>query len=89
VELATVARLTAPFISLCNCRVESKTGRIGRVKHLKTTLAILAAVSVSLVIAEDFKTINGKEYKNATVSRVEPDGIVFKEQIRDHQSLFH
>ena len=28
--------------------------------------------------AEDFKSINGKEYKNATVTRVEPDGIVVK-----------
>jgi hypothetical protein len=26
----------------------------------------------------DFKTISGKEYKNATVSRVEPDGIVVR-----------
>src|SRR5207244_1275393 len=26
----------------------------------------------------DFKTINGKEYKNATVSRVEPDGLVLR-----------
>jgi hypothetical protein len=47
-----------------------------RVKHLKATLAILAALSASLALAEDFKTTNGKEYKNATVNRVEPDGIV-------------
>jgi hypothetical protein len=32
----------------------------------------------AIVFAEDFKTVNGKEYKNATVSRVEPDGIVLK-----------
>ena len=25
-------------------------------------------------VADDLKTINGKEYKNVTVSRVEPDG---------------
>jgi hypothetical protein len=30
----------------------------------------------SLALADDFKTIDGKEYKNATVSRVEPDGLV-------------
>jgi len=30
----------------------------------------------SVVLADDFKTIKGKEYKNAKVSRVEPDGIV-------------
>jgi hypothetical protein len=58
--------------------VESKRGRIRHVKHLKTTLAIFAAASVSLVLAEDFKTVDGKEYKNATVSHVEPDGIVLK-----------
>jgi hypothetical protein len=42
------------------------------VKHWKTALAILAALSASLGLAEDFKTINGKEYKDAEVSRVEP-----------------
>jgi hypothetical protein len=30
----------------------------------------------SVIRADDFKTIDGKEYKNVTVSRVEPDGIV-------------
>ena len=28
--------------------------------------------------SDDFKTTNGKEYKNATVTRVEADGIVVK-----------
>jgi chromosome segregation ATPase len=28
--------------------------------------------------AEDFKTLNGKEYKDAAVTRIEPDGIVVK-----------
>jgi hypothetical protein len=44
----------------------------------KTTIAILAALAVSLALADDFKTTNGKEYKNATVSRVEPDEIVIR-----------
>jgi hypothetical protein len=44
----------------------------------KATLAILAALATSLALADDFKTTNGKEYKNVTVSRVEPDGIVIK-----------
>jgi hypothetical protein len=43
-----------------------------------TIVAILAALSLSLALADDFKTINGKEYKNATVRHVEPDGIVIK-----------
>jgi putative nucleic acid binding protein len=42
----------------------------------KATLAIIAALSVSIALADDFQTIDGKEYKNAKVSRVEPDGIV-------------
>ena len=42
------------------------------------TLAILATLSASFAFAEDFKTINGKEYKDATLSRVEPDGIVLR-----------
>jgi len=48
------------------------------VNHWQTTLAILAMVSASIVVAEDFKTITGREYKNVTVRRVEPDGIVLK-----------
>jgi len=42
----------------------------------KATLAILAALCASIALADDFKTIDGKEYINVTVSRVEPDGIV-------------
>ena len=41
-------------------------------------LVILAALSTSLALADDFKTVAGKEYKNATVTHVEPDGIVVK-----------
>ena len=31
-----------------------------------------------MALAEDFKTVTGKEYKGATVTRVEGDGIVLK-----------
>jgi hypothetical protein len=48
------------------------------VKCWSATLAILAVLSVSLAVAEDFKTINGKIYKDATISRVESDGIVVR-----------
>src|SRR5437867_9104312 len=41
-------------------------------------LAFLIACFASIAVAEDFKAIDGKEYKNVTVSRVEPDGIVLK-----------
>jgi hypothetical protein len=46
------------------------------VKYWQTAVATLAVLSASLARADDFKTIGGKEYKNAKVSRVEPDGIV-------------
>jgi hypothetical protein len=70
------------------------------VERWQTTLAILAALSASLALAEDFKTINGKEYKDATISRVEADGIVlrsksgiskvyFTELPKDVQERFH
>ena len=55
---------------------------------------------MSIALAEDFKTINGKEYKDATITRVEGDGIVlrtktgiskvyFVELPRDVQEKFH
>ena len=39
-------------------------------------LTFLIVCFASVVLAEDFKAIDGKEYKNVRVSRVEPDGIV-------------
>jgi len=50
------------------------------VKDWVTTLAILPLLSASLALAEDFKTIKGKEYKDATIIRVEADGIVLRTQ---------
>ena len=44
------------------------------------TLNVLISVFLlpAIVFADDFKTIDGKEYKNATVSRVEADGLMLK-----------
>ena len=47
-----------------------------RVKYCGTL--ILAVLFASLALSEDFKTTNGKIYKDATVSRVEADGIELK-----------
>lgn len=41
-----------------------------------TTVCGLSAFCISVALAEDIKTTDGKEYKNANVSRAEPDGIV-------------
>jgi hypothetical protein len=40
--------------------------------------AFLILSFASAAFSEDFKTVNGKEYNDATISRVEPDGIVIK-----------
>src|SRR5438093_3133080 len=39
-------------------------------------LTLLALCFASVALADDFKAIDGKEYKNVKVTRVEPDGIV-------------
>ena len=88
------------IVSLCRCRVESKRGRIRCVKYSQIPLAILASLSASLALAEDFKTVSGKIYKDATISHVEADGIVlrtktgiskvyFAELPKDVQERFH
>ena len=63
-------------------------------------LTFLILSFISAAFADDFKTLNGKEYKDATVTRVEPDGIVvktksgvtkvyFAELPKDVQERFH
>jgi len=45
--------------------------------NIKVVTVLIFSV-VGAALAEDLKTINGKEFKDATVTRVEPDGIVVK-----------
>src|SRR5215468_4788522 len=63
-------------------------------------LTLLILCFTSAAVAEDFTTVNGKEYKEATVTRLEPDGIVvktksgitkvyFTELPKDVQDRFH
>jgi hypothetical protein len=63
-------------------------------------LTFLILCFTSAAFTEEFKTVNGKEYKDATVTRVEPDGIVvktksgvtkvyFTELPKDIQERFH
>ena len=44
------------------------------------TLTLLTICVTSLAMADDFKTTNGKEYKNVTAINKEPDGIT----VTDH-----
>jgi hypothetical protein len=39
---------------------------------------ILFLSFAAAALSEDLKTVNGKEYKDATVTRVDPDGVVVK-----------
>ncbi len=41
-------------------------------------LTFLILSFATAAFSEDFKTVNGKEYKDATVTRVDPDGVVVK-----------
>lgn len=41
-------------------------------------LPLLILCFTTAALADDFKLVSGREYKNVTVSRVEPDGIVLK-----------
>jgi hypothetical protein len=77
-----------------------QTSQNRRVKHWPATVATFAVLLASMALADDFKTIQGKEYKNVTVSRVEADGIVlitktgisklyFTELPRDVQERFY
>jgi hypothetical protein len=43
---------------------------------MRLLLTVSIVLVVSLAFSEDFKTLGGKEYKDANVTRVEPDGIV-------------
>jgi hypothetical protein len=78
---ATASR-TSRLIALVDIILSLPCGeqrsRIRSVTYWQATLAILAALSVSMALAEDFKTTNGKEYKDATITRVEGDGIVIR-----------
>jgi hypothetical protein len=45
------------------------------------TLAVLIVCLASVALADDIKTVDGKEYKDVTVKRVEPDGIVITHSV--------
>src|SRR5262245_19998101 len=44
---------------------------------MKVLLFLILSFTTA-ALGDDFKLVSGKEYKNVTVTRVEPDGIVLK-----------
>src|SRR4029453_19009292 len=57
---------------------DEKRQNTPRVKDWGLTIEIFALFSASLALAEDLKTVSGRVYKDATISRVEADGIVIR-----------
>lgn len=53
-----------------------------------STILVLLVSSVSVLYAEDFVTVDGKVYKNATVAQHNPAGIVIENQDGVFQILF-
>jgi len=48
-------------------------------RKVNTKIVMFLIFSVTAAaLSDDFKTLNGKEFKDATITRVEPDGIVVK-----------
>jgi sRNA-binding protein len=45
--------------------------------NIKVVTVLIFSVTAA-ALSDDFKTLNGKEFKDATITRVEPDGIVVK-----------
>jgi hypothetical protein len=41
-------------------------------------IAFVVTFLTALALAEDFKTVTGKEYKDATITRIEGDGIMIR-----------
>ncbi|HET9419364.1 MAG TPA: hypothetical protein VFO30_08485 [Chthoniobacterales bacterium] len=61
---------------------------------------VISVLFAAVALADDFKTTTGQEYKNVTVSRIEPDGLVvvasygiikipFKELPNEVQEKYH
>lgn len=79
---------------------EQRRQNAPRMNNWVTTIATLLILLATLARAEDFKTVNGKVYKDATVTRIEADGIelrtktgifkvYFAELPQDIQERFH
>jgi hypothetical protein len=57
---------------------KQKRQNLAHMKDWATTIVILPLLLATFALAEDFKTVSGKIYKDATVSRIEADGIELK-----------
>ena len=78
-RLSRVAPLPAILLDLRIPKYQKRKRTSDRGNKCSTkVLTFLILSFTSAAFAEDFKTVNGKEYKDATVTRVDPDGIVVK-----------
>ena len=68
--------VTVQSFSTCFCSIFAAKTSVAEMSS--QLLVILIVCFASIALADDFKTIHEKEYKNATVMRVEADGIVVR-----------
>ena len=67
-------RVTRSFKTSANCKMK--------------VVASLILCLASVALADDFKLVDGKEYKNVTVSRMEPDGDRAQNEFGNLEDLF-
>jgi hypothetical protein len=75
-ELAFVDLNEPARLPLINHMISGCGRAVFRGESKMKVLMFLMLCFALVTLADDFKTIDGKEYKNVTVRRVEPDGIV-------------
>ena len=77
---ASLKSLVSRSIIRQNCRrnqmIRELSRAVFRSQSKMKFLTLLVLCFASVALADDFKAIDGKEYKNVKVTRVEPDGIV-------------
>src|SRR5262245_33992404 len=66
------------FLFLCFTRQRQNANDVREMSTLFLRIAALVVCLGSKSLSDDFKTINGTEYKNVQVSGIEPDGIMLK-----------
>jgi hypothetical protein len=69
-------RLSILLVEAADMRIKHRRAMI-TMKALALVILCFASIA-SVALADDLQTINGKKYKNATVTRIEPDGVVIK-----------
>ena len=77
-QIVKIREMSAVHLILPLQSGDEKRQNPGRVKYCGIIVVVLAVLFASIALSEDIKTTSGKVYKDATVTRVEADGIELK-----------